>query len=158
MESLIIEEFKILCYIYLYKKITMSSDNKEEEVYNIVSGLVGFKFKVQLDGSGVRFKEILKVKNLRTDKEYYSLFINEDDALFFTDTESFISQFIAFLNKSIDQLDKEIEDLNHPDNRPMDSYSLFLMNEDLGVHSCKQVKLIEKLEKVQEKLNGQKSV
>jgi len=48
-----------------------------EEVYNLLSKIVGLKFKSQINGSGIRLEKLFEMKNLVTGEEFFCLKTNK---------------------------------------------------------------------------------
>ena len=122
-----------------------------ENVYNIVSDIVGLKFKAQIKGSGIALKGIYKILNLENQNEYYLLRIN-DTSICFTNQEDFINEFISLLKINLEDLNSQYQDLNERRATEgfVDEYAIFLENEYIGVCGSKQETLLKKMRQFQQ--------
>jgi len=116
-----------------------------ENIYKILSELIGFKFKAQVKNSGIEFKKIYQITNLETNAKYYSLIVNQEQ-INFKDKTEFIEKFIILLEKNINEFEQRFEELQRISNdRWVDENQLFLEHEEIGNNGFKQSKLLEKM-------------
>lgn len=116
-----------------------------EKTYEILSELVGFKFKAQIKDSGIEFKKIYRITNLETNKEYYSLIINSEQINFKNKAE-FIKEFALLLQKNINEFDRRFEELQKTSNdRWIDENQIYMEHEEIGHYGSKQSKLLKKI-------------
>jgi len=116
-----------------------------EKTYEILSELVGLKFKTQIKDSGIEFKKIYRITNLETNKEYYSLIINSEQINFKNKAE-FIKEFASLLQKNINEFDRRFEELQKNSNdRWIDENQIYMEHEEIGHYGSKQSKLLKKI-------------
>lgn len=116
-----------------------------EKTYEILSELVGLKFKAQIKDSGIEFKKIYRITDLETKEEYHSLIINSEQ-INFKDKNEFLKRFILLLQNNIDEFDRRFEELQKTSNdRWIDENQIYMEHEEIGHYGSKQSKLLEKL-------------
>ena len=116
-----------------------------QEVYEKVSQVTGLKFKSQMKGSGIVFKQIFEMTDLISEKRNYLIFTNSD-SIWFTDKNDFIQKFIIWIKKSIDQLNADYQEVLERQNQAVvDENWIFLENERIGYTGEKQLKLLNKM-------------
>ena len=122
----------------------MTSDYGEK-TYEILSELIGLKFKAQIKDSGIEFKKIYRITDLETNVEYYSLIINSEQITFTNRTE-FLKEFILLLKNNIEEFDRRFEELQRTSNdRWIDENQIYMEHEEIGHYGSKQSKLLKKL-------------
>ena len=116
-----------------------------ENVYEILSELIGLKFKAQVKNSGIEFKKIYQIMDLETNEKYYSLIVNHIQ-IDFKDKTEFLKKFIILLEKNINEFDQRFEELQRISNdKWIDKNYLFGEHEEIGNNGFKQSKLLEKM-------------
>ena len=116
-----------------------------QEVYEKISQITGLKFKSQMKGSGIVFKQIFEMNNLISNEKNYLLFTNSN-SIWFTDKNDFIQRFIIWIKKSIDQLNLDYQAVLERQNQAIvDENWIFLENERIGFTGEKQLKLLNKI-------------
>ncbi len=128
------------------------------EIYEILSKLVGLKFKAQFNDCGIEFKGLYKITNLQTDNEYYSLITTDNDQINFMDTPEFLTEFIALLERNIQEFDRRFEELQKTSNdRWVDENALYMEHEEIGHYGAKQSKLLDKMKHFEQSIKPKKS-
>lgn len=121
--------------------------NNEEKIYEILSKLIGLKFKSQIKDSGIVFKKIYRIIDLYTNEEYYSLIINNEQ-INFKNTSEFVKKFISHLENNINEFEKRFEELQKKSkDKWIDENQIFIENEEIGHHNSKQFNLLKKMNK-----------
>ncbi|MEP4535217.1 MAG: hypothetical protein ABJ004_19125 [Cyclobacteriaceae bacterium] len=116
------------------------------EIYEILSKLVGLKFKAQFNNCGIEFSGIYKITNLQSTNEYYCLITTDSDRINFKDKTEFLTKFIALLERNIQEFDRRFEELRKTSNdRWVDENALYMEHEEIGHYGSKQSKLLEKM-------------
>lgn len=116
------------------------------EIYEILSKLVGLKFKAQFNNCGTELKGIYKITNLQSTNEYYSLITTDNDRINFKGKAEFLTKFIALLERNIQEFDRRFEELQKTSNdRWVDENALYMEHEEIGHYGSKQSKLLEKM-------------
>ncbi len=116
-----------------------------ETIYEILSKIVGLKFKSQIKNSGIEFKKIFKITDLETNKDFYSLIINQEQ-INFKDKTEFLNKFAILLEENMKEFDKRFEELQKiSNNRWIDENQIFMEHEEIGHYGYKQSKLLQKI-------------
>jgi len=116
-----------------------------QEVYEKISKITGLKFKLQLKGSGVVFKQVFEMTDLITLKKNYLIFTNSD-SIWFTDKEDFIEKFIIWIKNSIDQLNVDYQEVLERQNQAVvDENWIYFEKERIGYTGDKQLVLLNKM-------------
>lgn len=116
-----------------------------EKTYEILSELIGLKFKAQIKDSGIEFKKVYKITDLQTNEEYYSLLVNNEQINFKNKSE-FLTEFISLLQNNINEFDRRFDELQKTSNdRWIDENQIYLEHEEIGHFGYKQSKLLKKM-------------
>ena len=116
-----------------------------ESTYEILSELIGLKFKAQIKDSGIELEKIYKIIDLETKSEYYSLIINSEQVSFENKVE-FLKNFILHLENNIIEFDRRFEELQKTSNdRWVDKNQVYMEHEEIGHFGYKQSKLLKKM-------------
>lgn len=116
-----------------------------QNVYDKVSEITGLKFKSQMKGSGIVFKQVFEMNDLVTNEKTY-LILTNSDSIWFSDRDDFIQRFIFWIKKSIDQLNAEYQEVQERQNQAVvDEKLMFLEHERIGYTGEKQLKLLNKM-------------
>ncbi|KYG80920.1 hypothetical protein AWW67_08860 [Roseivirga seohaensis] len=116
-----------------------------EEIYEILSKLIGLKFKAQIKDSGIQLKKIYRITDLETRSEYYSIIIDNEHINFKSKAE-FIKGFILLLEDNINEFHRRFEELQKTrKNRWTDENQIFMEHDEIGYYSYKQSKLLNKM-------------
>jgi hypothetical protein len=116
-----------------------------EKIYEILSELIGLKFKAQIKDSGIEFKKIYRVTDLESNAEYHSLIIN-DKQINFKNKAEFLKEFVLLLQNNINEFDRRFEELQKTSNdRWIDENQIYMEHEEIGHFGSKQSKLLKKM-------------
>lgn len=116
-----------------------------EKIYEILSELIGLKFKAQIKDSGIEFKKIYRITDLETNAEYHSLIINSEQINFKNKAE-FLKEFVSLLQNNINEFDRRFEELQKTSNdRWIDENQIYMEHEEIGHFGSKQSKLLKKM-------------
>ncbi|CAA0175779.1 conserved hypothetical protein [Tenacibaculum maritimum] len=123
-----------------------------EGVYERISQITGLKFKSQMKGSGIVFKQIFEMTDLISGKKNYLVFTNQD-SIWFTEKDEFIQKFINWIKKSIDQLNEDYREvLKMQEQAVVDDNWIFVENERIGYTGNKQLELLNKMRELRTKI------
>src|SRR5690606_28922395 len=115
-----------------------------EKIYEILSKLIGLKFKAQIKDSGIIFKKIYRITDLESKEEHYSLITN-GGLINFGNKEEFIKKFISFLENNISEFDRRFEELQKiSTQRWIDENQIYMEHEEIGHYGSKQSILLTK--------------
>lgn len=131
----------------------MYNDNFNEIVYNVLSDLIGLKFKSQLKNSGILLEEIFEMKNLKNSKTHFVLYL-DNKVIEFKNKREFIVVFHNHLIDSVNQLRSEFKDLqeNKNDYMFLGENHIYHRHEEIGSYEDKQMKLINKMKEFHSKI------
>ena len=126
--------------------------NYGENIYKILSELIGLKFKAQIKDSGIEFKKFYRITDLETNAVYYTLITNGKQINFENKAE-FIKEFISYLENNINKFDKQFEELQKISNdRWVDENQLFIEHEEIGRYGHKLSKLLKKIKGIEKNI------
>ena len=118
------------------------------ETYLKVESLFNIKIKAQIKNSGIFFNNLLFVKDLVREVEYYALYVN-NSAFRFENLEELYDGLIKFINEEIKEVENESENYNNLLENDLKSKKSFIASEldDLGYKEEKLYKLKKQIEK-----------
>jgi len=122
---------------------------KQKTVYEILSNILGVKFKVQYTNSEIEFIEIYSFKNLTNKKTGHLLFLDES-SIWFYNTKDFLIKLIKFIDEKLKVLEHEFNSLqkHQMNDLIVDENYMFLRFEDISYSENKLDRFRSKLEKL----------
>ncbi len=133
------------------------TDRDHEAIYEKLVSVVGFKFKTQLKGTDIIFKNFYKMHNILTGVEDYLLIIEGQKTIRFSSQQDFINSFITVIKDTINDLNIEFRELNHRQQNDaiIDENEMYNRHEYIGYTGERLIKFLnvlrEKLKKEMEK-------
>ena len=121
--------------------------NSDAIYYTLVKQF-GLKFKAQYNNSYIVFERYLHVKDVVTDQSHYALVLDQGKVIKFIDKDGFIVNFILYLEKELEGLDRQFKDLQRieREERWHDENALFFEHEEIGHKMQKFSALLKKIE------------
>lgn len=133
------------------------TDRDHEAIYIKLVPIVGFKFKTQLKGTDINFKNFYKMHNILTGVEDYLLVIECKRTIRFSSQQDFINGFITVIKDIINDLNIEFRELKHRQQNDaiIDENEMYNRHEYIGYTGERLIKFLnvlrEKLKKETEK-------
>ncbi len=120
-----------------------------DNIYDKLAVISGIKFKTQLKGTEIYFKEFYKVKDIISEEEEFLLIFDNDKSIRFSTNIDFINKFIQIIYQNKIELDIEYDQLQDMQkfNQIIDENHMFLRYEYIGYCGNRLLKLSDKLVK-----------
>ncbi|SEC67198.1 hypothetical protein SAMN04489761_3462 [Tenacibaculum sp. MAR_2009_124] len=131
----------------------MYSKSSNYEIYNKVSEITGLNFKTQIKDCGIYLKDLHLIKDVVSNKSHFLLGFDKGEIKFVT-KEDFIVEFHNYVLKSLNGLKEEFKQLNENemDYMMFGPNEIYYKHEELGVHTQKHERLLEKFRKFHKEL------
>lgn len=130
-------------------------EENHAKIYEILSKILGIKFKTQLNGTEIFFKAFYRMNNLIKNEEKYLLIIEDKKSILFTDKKDFLEQFLLIVKLNIKYLDDEFNELKLQEQSyaKIDENEVFHKHEHIGYCGERLQKLLNKLQEFQKSPN-----
>ena len=129
------------------------TDKNHDAIYERLVSVVGFKFKTQLKGTDIIFKNFYKMHNILTGVEDYLLVIEGKKTIRFSSQQDFIDGFISVIKERINDLNIEYRELNHRQQNDaiIDENEMFNRHEYIGYTGERLIKFLNVLREIMKK-------
>lgn len=132
------------------------TDRDHEAIYEKLVPVVGFKFKANLKGTDIIFKNFYKMHNIVTGIEDYLLVIEGKKTIRFSSQQDFITGFVIIIKDNINELNIEYRELNHRQQNDaiIDENEMFNRHEYIGYTGERLIKFLNVLREILKKENN----